>query len=767
MIRGPARPGHRFEGGDFDLRWRPPLSPAVRGLALRCHGRIAGAMKWAAVLTLALALRLVDWSHVAPDDPSGPPFDGDCLYHRFRAEQIARDFPHVAWKDPLLGDGGIDIPWPPLFDVIVAGAALLTYGKPTPAEVARVADWAPVIIGVATVPLVGWLAAILVGPELAVGAALLFALSVPHAFYSLLGRSDQHVLELFLTLTILIAYARGLHARASRERWVMALLLGVAMVLSFWNWLGSALNLLFLAAFVAAWHVLAPREAPRTTVPAALLAAGCLIGTIALAGTIAFFGPAGALSRASVLGVTGLHVLLIAGTGALATGLWWARRLNPDAPAWRRMAELLLLALAPLTATACVPGALDGIAHGLTALFRSNPWYAAIGEFKPLIFSGQPLSGELGHALLQYGLAPVLAIAGAAALRDRWRREPSSRPEVLLLGVWGGASFALAIARYRFALYAAPPLAIWSWLGLRFAQERWLPGLSRGHLGGAFVVLGIVAASAAPIVAFVRNYAFEPRGPDPGTLLTWLRERPDPTGAPTVYAQWDLGHHVRVLARRPAVANPFGTEGGARGFEESQRVFLSTDEQEVEQALRGRRAGYFLVEDPRSDDRALISYRLHAHDGAAVDGLPALGGFRLLRETRAADPASSTRPAYALFGFVPGARLAVTGATPGAEVTASIRVRADTGREFTWRTTARADSQGTTALRVPYATGLNGSSVAGRYDVSVGGFTSSVEVPESLVLRGNGVLIAFRSPEAATGRTGRRRSGVAMEVDSR
>lgn len=732
-------------------------------------------MRWAAVLLLAAALRLVSWSSLDPEDPASTIGDGDSLYHRFRAQQIAGDFPYVPWRDPLLGDGGIEVPWPPLFDVIVAGAAVLTYGEPTPTEVARAANWIPLAIGVATVPLVGWLAGILVGPELAMGAALLFALSVPHAFYSLLGRSDQHVLELFLTLAMLIAYARGIGARAGRERWAMALVLGAAVALSFWNWLGSALNLLFLAAFVSAWHVLAPRDAPRATAPAALLAAGCLFGALVLAATLVLFGPAGALLRTSVLGVTGLHVLLVAGTGVVAAGLWWARTVRPDAPAWGRLAELLLVALAPVIASSLVPGALDGIWRGLTALFRANAWYASIGEFQPLLFGGQePLRGELANALLWYGLAPFLAFAGAAALRDRWRAVTSVRPEVLLLGVWGAVSFVLAVFRYRFALYAGPPLAIWSWLGIRFAQERWFPGLARGGIGKAFIVTAIAAATAAPTVAFVKTFAFAVPRPSPAPLLLWLRDRVDTAEARAVYARWDQGHHVRVLSGRPAVANPFGTEGGETGFYESLRVFLSTGEPEVEDVLRRRRAGYLLSEDPRRDVlayqdllppgsprvakvssswrrgrtlveteryRELVSYRLHEHDGSAAEGVPALGGFRLLKETAPTDPVRSGRPAYALFGFVKGARLSVRGGAPGCPITAELPVRTNTGRAFTWRTNGTVDSRGSAVLRIPYATGANGESVAGSVLISACEKARWIEIPEGAVVSGGALPV--------------------------
>lgn len=732
-------------------------------------------MRWLAVLAVGITLRLVSWNSVARDARAGAAIDGDSLYHCFRAQQIAKDFPHVPWRDPFLGDGGIDVPWPPLFDELIATAALIVHGAPTPEAVARIAAWSPVAIGIATIPLVAWLAAIFGGADLAFGAALLLALSVPHAFYSLFGRSDQHVLELLFTVCVILAYAAGLKARSVSSRCWTTALVGVAIAGAFWNWQGSALNLLFLAAFVSAWHIQARGDEPQSARPAAVLAAGCLVGAVVLSVTILMFGPERSLGRMSALGVTGLHVLLVVVTGIFAAGLWWARRHRPRAGMGRRLLEPAVLSLAMAGVVVLVPGALDGTMHGLAALLKGNRWYASIGEFNPLLFGGRdPLLQEGAVALAWYGLTPILVWCGAAALCDRWRREPARRPLVLLLGTWGVVSLALAILRYRFALYAAPPVAIWSWLGLRFAQERWVKGLSRGRIGQVFLATAVAAATIGPIVVFVRSFAFATPRASLTEVLEWLRDVPDATAAHTVYARWDRGHHIRVLANRPAIANPFGTEGGERGFQESLRVSLSTDEQYVEEVLREREAGYFLAEDPRADVldyqdivapsappiarvtsswwngktlveteryRALVSYRLYAHDGSATEAAPALGGFRLLFETEPADAAKSDRPAYALFGFVRGARLDVRGTPPGGVISASMVVRANTGRVFTWRTYATSDTRGDAVLRIPYATGGNGASVAEEVQVSVGETARMVGIPERSVLSGGVVSV--------------------------
>ncbi len=722
--------------------------------------------KWAAVLAIAAAVRVVSWPHAPPGSPTVNPFDGDCHYHRLRAEQIATDFPRAPGRDPHLGGGGIDIVWPPLFDEVMASAALaLGGGEASRRNVAYAAAWTPVVIGVATVPLVAWLAGILLGAEVSLGSALLAAISTPHAMFSLLGRSDHHVLELFLTIAILIAYAKGLAAAGAWARSAAAVAMGGAIALSFWNWPGSALNLLFLVGFASAWHVLAPRDDSRANAPAAMLAAGCGVGAVVFGTSVALLGPAGALARMSIVGITGLHVVVTSGAAAFAVLLLLARRIQPDAPAWRRILEVLVAGITPVAAAAISPGIRDGISRGLLALLRGNRWYASIGEFAPIFFGGhEPLHREMAEALAWYGLVPLAAVAGGVALRRRWRDGGSHCPELLLLVTWGAISFGLALAQYRFALYAAVPLAIWAWTGVRFARERWVPRLCRGFVLDTAVVIILLS----PVGSLAKAHLLVDAKVSPGPLLGWLGGEADPTAARTVYARWTWGHHVRALARRPAVANPFGTEGDASAFEESLRLFLTTDEKAFVRVLAAHRAGYLLNEDPRVDVlyqgvlpsgaaaiaevrynwrtgltmtetdryRKLVSYRLYAHDGTTTDGSPGLGSFRLLRETEPADRTKSDRPAYALFGVVAGARLAVTGACPEGEVTGSTVIRTNTGREFTWRTKAWADAGGVAMLRVPYVTGSNGSCVADLFEVSACASRRTVVVTEEAVTSG-------------------------------
>ncbi len=81
------------------------------------------------------------------------------------------------------------------------------------------------------------------------------------------------------------------------------------------------------------------------------------------------------------------------------------------------------------------------------------------------------------------------------------------------------------------------------------------------------------------------------------------------------------------------------------------------------------------------------------------------------------------------------------GAPPDGVVAASTVVRANTGRVFTWRTEATPDSRGNAELRIPYATGGNGASVAEEVQVSIGRAARKIGITEQAVISGGVVSV--------------------------
>lgn len=724
-----------------------PASPRPRAVA----AAIA-----AAVAALALAPRLVTWSRVFTPGGVRSVGDGDPYYHLRRAGLIL-EAGAIVWRDRWLNyPAGADIPWPPLFDLLIAGGAWLAgAGHPSPHTTAVVAAVLPVVLGLAGIGLAGLLAAELFGPAAGAITAALLALSEAHAFYSLLGRFDQHVLEVLLFTAVALAFARGL--RDDRLRPAPVLLLGALLALSFWNWLGSAVTLVVLGATCVVAGIVTPAERPEWGRPARLLAAGSGLAAALLAVSIAVAGPPGALGTLTLGGLSAFQVLLPAVTAVLAATLVVPRARSRVV----RAAGLVGIPSALLALLALVPAVRAPLERGLAAAGQANAWYGSIGEFMPMLLSGlRPVEEELQGLLRDFGLTPLLAALGGVVAARRLVREPARAPGlVLALGV--GALLALATLRMnRFMAYGCLPLAMFAAVGLlaiRDATARRRPGA-----GVAAAVAAAVVALAPMVPALARGLP-DIGGPGLERLLLRLREAPEQGDRRAVLAGWPVGHHVLHLARRPVIASPFGTEGGASAMEDLAAFFTEADPSAAERLLARRGVQYVLLRNPMEDVAALVGHggrsglagvqatrhvalerlpmlvvtRLYDTVGSGTDdpAWPGLGGFRLVDEE---DPDAIP---LRLFEVVAGARVAIRGGTPGGRVTAQVTLVAPFGGEGTWQTVAALDAHGGATLRLPYATGPNGQIVARAWSVSDGRRTVALQLSEAQVLGGADVAL--------------------------
>ena len=733
------------------------------------------------VAFLALAVRLLPWPQVFTPEGVVLMADGDTYYHALRAERIAQDWPRVPWFDRGMNHpAGAAIPWPALLDQVIATAAVAT-GAPTPEHVAGVAAVVPPIAGVLLVLVTAALGALLLGGATWWDAALLVALLPAAVRQSFVGRPDHHVLEAVLSGIAYLAYLGGL--RDGRRTWAWALGIGAAIALAFWNWSGSALYLLVLAAHVGVVHLVTPAGDPGPGRAAVLAATGAAAGAGMLAGSIAFWGPSGALSSGSLTPITGLSVALCAAAAAGAGVIWAARRWAPSLPGVGRAASLLVAAALPVLVLLALPaGMRRGVDHGLTALGASTAWYESIGEFWPLLGSGrQPLSFELQIAAIAYGLTPLVLPVATWLLVRAWRADPARRPELAFLAVWAGATIGIALLRRRFEGYAVVPLAILAAWGVRelvaHARRRWKS--SPRSIPAAWpLALVLLASPGLPVVATGAVAEVPAQAGERFPLYRYLRTLPTVPGREGVLASWSDGHEIQWLARKPVVATPFGTDIDPSSLADEASFHLESDPIAAEELLRRRAIGWVLVQNParpvatlrpfapgkpemaieeRSADGGasyafhpeffdLVGSRLWFFDGnSRSGGVPGLGGFRLLAESQTPNHVLGFRPqAHKLFEVVPGARLTVRGLEPGAGVVAAVPVRTNVGREFVWETRARADASGTATLRVPYATGRNGASMAGAYVVQGSGAGRvSVVVSDGKVETGGTVEVSL------------------------
>src|SRR5512135_1790842 len=241
------------------------------------------------VLLVGTAARLVPWRMTFT--PTGVLFrsDTDPYYHVLRAQRILCHWPRVPWTDANMNfPYGAEIPWPPLFDFLIAALAKAAGPERLPA----IAAWLALVIGVALLPLVARVGQRLFGGRPWLDAALLVALLPANIRFGCVGATDQHGAELLISTGIFLAFVSSWREGADRARARTAsLVLGLLVAVAFWNWLGSALYLLILVGVTGLWSVIAPAGDETARSMARCLCIGCLSGAVLLAASIGLFVP--------------------------------------------------------------------------------------------------------------------------------------------------------------------------------------------------------------------------------------------------------------------------------------------------------------------------------------------------------------------------------------------------------------------------------------------------------------------------------------------
>jgi hypothetical protein len=209
-----------------------------------------------------------------------------------------------------------------------------------------------------------------------------------------------------------------------------------------------------------------------------------------------------------------------------------------------------------------------------------------------------------------------------------------------------------------------------------------------------------------------------------------------------------LGHLFVYNARRPVPANNFGPYLDAEKFDRAREFYLVSSEAEAV-AIAERLGVRYVVTQAQgvvARSPGELFEQLHARDGAAAAGRPALERFRLVTELPFEDsrraftwpPRRRSKPPmlFKLFELVEGAVLEVRG-EPGELLVAEVPIGTPSGRRFLHRAVSAADSSGTARVRVPYSTDASPHAGAtGPYAVRFGGASWQVRVPDAAVREG-------------------------------
>ncbi|MEW6742020.1 MAG: STT3 domain-containing protein [Planctomycetota bacterium] len=506
---------------------------------------------------------------------------------------------------------GTASPWPPLFDLLLAGFVRVTsWGSLAEHAVELRAALFPPLIGAITVIPVYRLGRELLGRRASIFAALLFALSPAHAFQSFAGKPDHHVLEVLLAVLVFLTLLRSLRAPVSwRDRWLWPLALSLSLAMAVLTWLGS-LTFAGMATAVLGAAVLLEAAGGGDPRRPALVLAGVFAGA-ALAvwpwAAATHHGQTGelrshflSLFHPLLLGMVALGGLVVYGVLVTPRGRRHPFRATTGGVAAAAAGGTTLLLLTPLG-----PALAEGAAFVRQAMPEPLLPLESLPLFSPLEVPGLRVEGWT-QAWHQFGLLLVAVPLGAALLgreivRDRLRSR--ARPAFFLLAL---ATVLMALLQSRFAHLAAPiACTLAAVLMARIALQ---PRLRRVTVpvGLLMVAPSLVTLRPEPwLQASPSQHWLQPLGLGPPVPVIeeaalWLRHNtPDPGGyldetiQPRygVATYWDWGHLVMARGRRPVLATPFLH---LYPFEATSRFFLAEDEPEGYALLERERVRYVL-----------------------------------------------------------------------------------------------------------------------------------------------------------------------------
>lgn len=643
-------------------------------------------------------------------------FDGyDEYYHLRRIFYTFHHIPHTLWFDSYINyPHGLEITWPPAFDIIVAALAHLVAPVIAESSVETVAAVISPILGGVLVVVVYAISREVFDGRTALISAFLLAVCPYSVIRTSFGSPDHHSLEvlLFSVIVMFILYTL-------RGGYIWSICAGIAMAALAYTWAGAPIYLLIIPSFAVLRTILSLRDGRAFDYRP-------LIMSLAVAAALVIpFG------FSSWLHISFLAIVIITAI-VLVTAL--AEQL-----AIRKDMHRLVLPASLIAGLLIIIFINYSRLHSATVYLIGGEMTGKIAEAEPLFVNTDPFT-PLTLWLLLY-------ILGAALLFQETKAIGVKRDARMLLLLWAALALVLTIGQKRFIYVSSTvgPILMALLLLRAIVWMRSYP--SRRFIAGVALAIMIIF----PITDLPGIVRSEPAiTQDWVESLEWLRNNTpqtsyfdEPFQVPEygVMCWWDYGNWIVYIGERPVVANNFQT-----GVVEGSRFFLSENEESAVRILNERRARYvitdltmiygklqaicsWLGEDPSTyqmiytKDGMVTVHNLERLNSTVLAGLHLddcsyMEHFRLIHESRSfAGPYGGKQAAMIkVFEYVPGAVIRGS-AKDDRIVVAVLNLSSNMGRHFQYVNYA-VPRNGSYEIRVPYSTeGAYGIKASGPYQI--------------------------------------------------
>ena len=697
----------------------------------------------------------------------------DSAYHARRALYNFVNFPAILQFDPYMAyPDGSAIPFPPLYDWLLAGVARL-FGR-SELVFETVVAWASVFFATATLLPIYSLGRTLLGPRTGLVAAWIFAVLPASSLLSSVGYLDHHAAVSLLGALWLWSSIREIDGAPGHiVGWTALHGAIVASLILVWSGSLLYIGLGEGARLLIGGICWSRRDRLLAQSRSALLAAVLVIPWVAMAPE-PIDGPYASTA------LSWLQVLVLLGLAALAGTMAWLERRKPEPRMHRRALRAVTAGILISLPLMAVPGLFDAVAGGAAFVSGNDVWAPSNPEQQPL-FSSIPQSLKKS-ATARFGgfayLVPVLPLLVAFGFLRRERRESTA-----LLFIWTTALTLLALKQVRFA-HDLAPLASVVFAGFLVVLHRqvirFLPPpvaflsstlLTGALLWPAFAGVHYERMQVAKQALELRDQVVMRGIGAPGTEIRFAKMVREATPATSgffdnrVAPEYGLlvhpnfGHSFLYFARRPVPANNFGPYLDRKKFDDTLLFYKEADGKLAIEALERLAPRYVVTTATSFIPPMPYAQQLHRGDGFR-DTDPVCGPcLRLITEgPRYGRPSWFMIPgpvrnrviAYKLFERVAGAVIEVVG-SPGTPVSIELGLDTPIGRRLVFTLNAETDESGRARLRVPYATDITPPVHApGPYQILVGDTWHSLDVSDKAVRSGSTVLLATTRETSTT-----------------